>query len=357
MRARAAWWLWATLAACAAPARLAVEPEPWPAADALFHSDPRWLGGDAVYSVDLGGDRILWLFGDSFVALDAQRDRRRSVMVRNTLAVQRGRDPTRATIAFHWQTADDGRPAAFFGDDGDIGYWPLHGIRLPNGPLLLFQTRVRNTPGKGLGFAIEGWRLVRVDDPDRDPQQWRWREVATDARPRDGVIGTAVWRDEEHVVALGTRGNGPHCGFLARFAIDPLRRDADGALPMQVWTDTGWQDANGHEPTIVLDDAGPECSLDRVPGGWRHVHSCGFGATTVAERRARDVTGPWSAPRDLFTPPQSRGERPFVYAAKAHPALDAGPGRVAIATPPTPSPSPTCSRSRASTSSTGPRSG
>ncbi|MEA2698994.1 MAG: hypothetical protein QOI66_3265, partial [Myxococcales bacterium] len=40
----------------------------WPDADALFRRDPRWLGGDAAFSVALGGDRILWLFGDSFIA-------------------------------------------------------------------------------------------------------------------------------------------------------------------------------------------------------------------------------------------------------------------------------------------------
>jgi hypothetical protein len=39
-----------------------------PEADRLFHSDPRWLGADAAFSIDLGGGRVWWLFGDSFVA-------------------------------------------------------------------------------------------------------------------------------------------------------------------------------------------------------------------------------------------------------------------------------------------------
>src|SRR5215467_7748298 len=41
---------------------------PWPEADCIFRSDPRWLGADAAFSVDLGQGRVLWLFGDSFVA-------------------------------------------------------------------------------------------------------------------------------------------------------------------------------------------------------------------------------------------------------------------------------------------------
>jgi hypothetical protein len=32
----------------------------------------------------------------------------------------------------------------------------------------------------------------------------------------------------------------------------------------------------------------------------------------------------------VLTPPESREETPFVYAAKAHPALDVGPGWIAI---------------------------
>ena len=68
----------------------------WPEADALFRKDPRWLGGDGAFSVDLGGERTLWLFGDSFVATSAANERAESKMVRNSIAVQTGRDPVPA---------------------------------------------------------------------------------------------------------------------------------------------------------------------------------------------------------------------------------------------------------------------
>lgn len=320
-------WL-ALFGACAtSPAPEGPLAEPWPAADALFRRDPRWLGGDAVYSVDLGGDRILWLFGDSFVATDDRRDRTASVMVRNTVAVQQGRDPERAVLSFGWRTADDGRPAAFFPDDGVHGYWPLHGIRLAKGPLLLFQTRVRNTPGEGLGFAIDGWRILRVDDPDAEPQQWQWREVVVAPSPMPCTLGTAVWRDGDHVVALGTSGHGPHRGMLGRFRIDELRTDRASA---QWWDGGCWSDAVSPGPQCVLDDAGPECSMHAARGAWLHVYSRGFGRTTIAVHTAPAATGPWSAPRDVFTPPESSALRPFVYAGKAHPEMDAGPGWLAV---------------------------
>jgi hypothetical protein len=314
-----------SLVACVAPPPPVPFAEPWPAADALFRRDPRWLGGDAVYSVDLGAQRLLWLFGDSFVATDDRGDRRASVLVRNSIAVQHGRAPDDATMAFHWRVGGDGRPQPFFGSEEPHGFWPLHGIRLAEGPLVLFQTRVRDTPGIGLGFAIDGWRIVRIDDADGDPARWRWQEVALPPLPPACVLGTAVWRDGAHLVALGTHGNGPHRGLLGRLPIAGLRH---GRATIEWWDGASWTD--GAPPAFVLDDAGPECSLHRHGGDWLHVYSRGFGRTTVAVHTAAAPQGPWSAARDLFTPPESMATNPFVYAAKAHPALDAGEGGLAI---------------------------
>jgi hypothetical protein len=249
-------------------------------------------------------------------------------MVRNTIAVQRGRDPARAAIAFHWRTDDGGKPAPFFAGDGGRGLWPLHGVRVPGGPLLLFFTLVRDTPGEGLGFAIDGWRLVRIDEPDAEALSWRVRDVPLGDVPRDTILGTAVWRRGEHVEVLGTRGNGPHRGVLARFAL----RDLGAArVPFEVWCGGRWQPcAPGLAPDEVLDEAGPECSVHAAGATWLHVWSRGFGATTVAAHDAHAPEGPWSPARELFTPPESKAPRAFVYAAKAHAELDAGPGWLAV---------------------------
>jgi hypothetical protein len=51
------------------------------------------------------------------------------------------------------------------------------------------------------------------------------------------------------------------------------------------------------------------------------VASYGFGATTIGVRTAPAVTGPWSAPLEVYRPPESDEPRVFVYAAKAHPQL------------------------------------
>ncbi len=139
----------------------------WPEADALFHSNPQWLGSDGAYSVALLPGKTLWLFGDTFVATSPQNVRSESKMVRNTVAIQTGTDPALATAAFAW---GDG-PASFFPDGADQWLWPLHGIRVAN-TLVLFFSNVKRTPGQGLGFANEGWRAAIIDNPDSAPRDW-----------------------------------------------------------------------------------------------------------------------------------------------------------------------------------------
>ena len=83
--------------------------EPWPEADVLFRSDPRWLGADDAHSVDLGGGRVLWLFADTFVSTARPGwprllpARRTAAMIRNSVAIQSGYDPSTASIAFYWR--------------------------------------------------------------------------------------------------------------------------------------------------------------------------------------------------------------------------------------------------------------
>ena len=322
------------LAACAAGVvQDAAAAGPWPEQEALFRGDPRWLGGDAVYSVDLGGERVLWLFGDSFVARDdvePRGDRARTTMVRNTIAVQQGLDPARATLRLHWRRAGNGDPLPFFAGDGEIGIWPLHGVRLPGGALLLFQTRVRSTPGQGLGFAVDGWQLAVIDDPDAPPGDWQPRVLRPPPLPFPAVLGTAVWRDGDHVMMLGSNGAAWHPGILARCAIADLLR---GEFSLQWWDGerfTATASLRG-PPAVVLPAAGPEASLHRLDDGrWLHCSSRGFGATTIAFALAAAPSGPWSAPRDVYRPPESDRPRAFVYAGKAHPELRAGPGWLAV---------------------------
>jgi len=299
---------------------------PFAEAERLFHQDPRWLGGDGALSIRLSDDRILWLFGDSFIATSNAHVRSESTLVRNTVAIQTGKDPRTASIAFGWGQEPDGSPAAFFPDRGEHFYWPGHGIRLDEGPLVIFLYAIVATPGKGLGFEPVGYAIAVIANADEPLQAWRPRIKDAKADTFDAVPATAVVQANGYVVAVAIRQEGTHAGALVRYPADALAR---GDLTKAEWwagDARGWVPASmlGEDgPAIVLDDAGSECSVhwDTRTGSFIHVTSYGFGATEIGMRTAPALTGPWSSPAIVYRPPESDAPRPFVYAAKAHPEL------------------------------------
>ncbi|TFG37176.1 MAG: hypothetical protein E4H39_02645, partial [Syntrophobacterales bacterium] len=80
--------------------------EPWPEADRLLRSNDHWLGGDGASSIDLGKGKLLWLFGDSFVNQGTSGGRRDAAIIRNSIAIQEGYDPSAASVNFYWHTKD-----------------------------------------------------------------------------------------------------------------------------------------------------------------------------------------------------------------------------------------------------------
>jgi len=155
---------------------------PWPEADRLCRSDPRWLGGDAAFSVDLGSGRVLWLFGDSFIAGKPNSTRRQAAFIRNSVAIQNGYDPSHASIRFYCQRRH-GKPADFVQGPGANWYWPMHGIRLGNRLLLFFMRMASDSSKASLGFQSVGWDAFIIDDPDAEPADWEGRAIPNSPEP------------------------------------------------------------------------------------------------------------------------------------------------------------------------------
>lgn len=298
---------------------------PFAEAEGLFRQQPRWLGGDGAVSIDLGGERILWLFGDTFIATKPGQRRAGARIVHNSIALQRGRDPRTASITFAWGNGKGDAPASFFPERGGIFYWPATGLRLQDGPLIVFLYSLRATPGRGLGFEVVGFAVAIIEDPNAPIEAWKPRLFDHPPLPFDRVPAAAI-ADDGYVVCLAISREGRHAAALVRFRASALTK---GELTGGEWwggDGVGWVSASllGRKgPAIVMEDAGSESSLhwDRRTRSFLHVASYGFGATEIGLRTAPFIIGPWSSPVVVYHPPESDLPNPFVYAAKAHPEL------------------------------------
>jgi hypothetical protein len=173
------------LGACADPAPAGVGAA-WPAANQLFQRDARFLGADGAYSVDLGDGRILWLFGDTLVARDHARPHANSAFLRNSVALQTGRDPLTAYVRHYWQHEGDA-VASFFAEPSEgVWLWPAHGVRVGDA-LVVFFERLRNegTPGPW-SFVNGGWEARVIANPDDEPSAWQIRAATLPPGGGDG---------------------------------------------------------------------------------------------------------------------------------------------------------------------------
>lgn len=248
----------ATLPAAVAAAQMTVEP--WPAADRLFRSDERWVGGRGATSVDMGDERSMWFFYDCRIEGPQKRGQRAST-IDNAIAIQEGANPATATIEFSWR-ARAGKPAEFFPHDGETIYQPTHGVLLDD-HVLVFMTAIT-------GGQPAGWSAAVIT-----PHGGRWRtQLLTAPKDDTGVIvGTGgATLIGQHVYAFGTRllpaGDNPAGGaYVARW----LARDvAFGDLSqMQWWTgdDNGWVERGRPSPAprAVVEEVAPGFSVHYAP--------------------------------------------------------------------------------------------
>lgn len=303
------------------------EASAWREGDALFHRDGHWVGADGASSVDLGGGRTLWLFGDTWIDPSGQGMRQGARMVSNTVAIQTGADPSKASITFYWGEADDGTPAAFVPDRNDERHWFGNGVRVGN-RLLLFLNRVRNSDG-GLGFESAGWTAWMVDNPDSEPSAWQMRELKTPENSLGVLVGfAAVLQLGGHVYAFGSEDPvKSHPIYAARWTAQQV---VSGNLLAPEWwagDRLGWvADASRAPRWPLFENGQSELSIHWEPATQRFlgVHTQGFGAADVVIRAAPALTGPWSAPRMLYRPSEYYRPNAMIYAAKAHPQLAGG---------------------------------
>lgn len=292
----------------------------WPEAEALFHQEPRWLGGDGVYSIDLGQGRVLWMFGDSFIATSSADKRSEAKIVRNSLAIQTGYDPATASMRFYWTDTGNG-PDAFFIDPGaSKWFWPAHGVRIGN-TLLIFLSETQPSTG-GLGFAGSGWKAAAVDNPDATPDAWHVRYLDC-PNAFSLAVGSAVLVVGNYLYAY-SHSDVDNSIYLARFT---LADAAQGILTNVEWYDGagGWalQSSLSRAPALLMGNGQAEFNVYPNPphAPFLQVQTIGFGAAALGFRTAGAPIGAWTGPQQFYRPPEDDRSDIMVYSAKMHPML------------------------------------
>ena len=295
----------------------------WPAADGLFHQDPRWLGSDDAHSVDLGKGRVLWLFGDTLIRAGNGSDRSRAHLSRNSVGIQTGSDPSAASMVFFWRQTVAHKPASFFPESEKKWFWPGDGIRLGN-RLLVFLSRIAPFDND-LGFAVTGWHAQLVDNPDAPPERWQTAEVRKDPGAFAIALGTGgVLHRKGYLYAYGT-GQGGNRAYVARWKAD-LAWAGDLREP-EWWCGAGpgWQKASQMDsrPAVLFTDAQAEFGVHFDPriNQFVQIQTIGFGAAELGWRIASRPEGPWGRLTGFYSPEEMSIPGVLIYAAKSHPFL------------------------------------
>jgi len=306
-----------------------IEAKAWPEADTLFRRDSRWRGADAANSVDLGNNRVLWTFGDSFVDPNSdpsQRHRRHAAFIRNSIAIQVGYDTTSAEFHPYWQEKEEGKPSAFFRSEGEEFFWPAAGLMLDE-KLLVFLMRIRNRADTKLGFGVEGWGAVLIDNPQNEPNRWQMEFLKTPQNSLGVMVGSgSSLRIGDWIYSHGSDNTRRHQLYLTRV---PLAEVKAGDFSNLQWWDPAekkWtmQDMiESHPPQPIAVDGQAEFTVhyEDTVKSFLLMQFKSFPRGPIVIRDSKELTGEWSPRRFAFLPEEAEPSRKdtMVYAAKAHP--------------------------------------
>jgi hypothetical protein len=249
-------------------------------------------------------------------------------MVRNSIGIQSGYDPSTASIAFHWRT-EKGKPGSFFPEQGETWFWPGHGIVLDDA-LLLFMIATRAS-SEGLGFEHTGWRAVRVANYQQAPSKWRleWLEADAEAGPAFNspyglIVSGSILRRGETLCVFAMR-EPEHTIHLVRW---PVAQARAGDLSAPQWWNgagSGWvaQQDLVRAPQALFSEGQTEFTVhyESALGRFLEIQLVGFGPADLGFRLADAPTGEWSPLDRFYRPEEYEEDRILIYAAKAHPWL------------------------------------
>lgn len=305
-----------------------------PQYETLFQKSHGWTGGDGIFSVELDPNRILWLFGDSFIGKVKDGRHLDATLVNNTVAIQTGKEPPRATIHFFHGNTVQGKPAAFVQPSKGVGwFWPYHGVRTKAG-LFLFMIQVERTDGPpAFDFRPIATWLVAVSNPDDPPDRWKVLERKIPWSHEHRLFGSAVLLKDGECFIFGTVDE-TSTGVLRKQLIlakvpvtelmdfDRWRFYADGEWATEV-----------DRAERLCDNVANEFSVSFQPviNHYLLLYTQDSLSDTIVFRLAVEPYGPWSTPVRVYRCPEAEWDpRIFCYAAKGHPELSLTPDELLV---------------------------
>ena len=320
-------------------AQPSVRVEVLPGFDALFDKRKGWTGADGAYSLPLSDDLTLWLFGDTW--LGDIRDGRHvnATIVNNSVAVQHGMSPAKASVEFYFGRTASGKPGAFIRPGDDRGwFWIYHGVLTEHDGLYLFLVQIERT-GKppGAGFKLIGTWLGHVANPKDPPNHWQiaqhkvpWGNFSSYAAT---FFGSWVLKQGPWLYVYGTTEDIVG-GFHHKYMI--LARVAENSLSKfdqwRFYVKGNWSPDFTKAERLCAGMAN-EYSVSFLPslGKFIVVYNENGSSRNIAARFASHPWGPWSRSVDLYQCPEmNMDEDIFCYAAKGHPELSLTPDELII---------------------------
>ncbi len=296
--------------------------------DNFFNYYRGWIGGDAIYSAPLPDGSILWLFGDTLIG--TIRDGKRSpdtIMVNNTIAIQKGTDPATARITTYARQDEEGRwQSVFTPPHGDDFFWIYDGILAPDG-LYIFLIQIHVTDkDQAFGFHSAGTAVARIDNPQDPPDKWRTtlRKIpfGTFVPGGETFFGSAALIWENHMYIYGiTEETGE--GYHRKYMIT-ARVPADDPLDYEKWR---FYDGNDWSKDFqnakrLADDFANEytVSYNEFLKQFIVVYTRAGNSPDICLRMSPAPWGPWSDPVVLYRcPEEAMGPGLLIYAGKHHP--------------------------------------
>jgi hypothetical protein len=324
------------IAGCVPQPRIRVEK--LPQYDAIFERQTGWTGADGAYSVALADDEILWLFGDTWYGAVREGRHVDAVIIKNSIAIQRGKITPGASIEFYTGLSPDGSPRAFVQPDDNRGwFWLYDGIRVGRA-LYLFLVQLEQTADrKSFGFKIVGSQLAHVANPGDAPANWRlaWRRIPWGrfSAAGDTLFGSSLLKADKHIYIYGTTE--AIDGDIRRKSMILARVPETELAQFDRWRfySAGKWSRDFNETSSLCGDMANEFSVSYLPaiGKYIVVYTEKGVSKHIAMRLAPDPWGPWSAARHIYACPEAgRSKDVFCYAAKGHPDLSSAADEIII---------------------------